>query len=52
MIEREYFSHSSCDGDSTDERLKRFGYDGRVHGENLAGEPVRSVNRALRSNTG
>ena len=52
MIERDYFSHSSCDGESTDERLKRFGYDGRVYGENLAGEPVRSVNRTLRSNAG
>jgi uncharacterized protein YkwD len=37
MIEEGYFSHSSYDGESTGERLKRFGYDQSVRGENLAG---------------
>ncbi len=37
MIEEGYFSHSSYDGESTGERLKRFGYDLSIHGENLAG---------------
>jgi uncharacterized protein YkwD len=37
MIEEGYFSHSYYDGESTGERLKRFGYDQSVRGENLAG---------------
>jgi len=37
MIEEDYFSHSSYDGESVGERLKRFGYDQSVRGENLAG---------------
>jgi uncharacterized protein YkwD len=37
MIEEDYFSHSSYDGESVGERLKRFGYDLIIHGENLAG---------------
>ena len=37
MIEKDYFSHPSYDGESVGERLKRFGYDGRIQGENLAG---------------
>ena len=37
MIGEDYFSHYSYDGESVRERLKRFGYDPRVHGENLAG---------------
>jgi uncharacterized protein YkwD len=37
MIKGDYFSHSSYDGESVGERLKRFGYDLIIHGENLAG---------------
>jgi uncharacterized protein YkwD len=37
MIGKDYFSHSSYDGESVGERLKRFGYDQSIHGENLAG---------------
>ena len=37
MIEKDYFSHRSYDGERVGERLKRFGYDGGVFAENLAG---------------
>jgi uncharacterized protein YkwD len=37
MVEKDYFSHRSYDGEGVGARLKRFGYDGRVWGENLAG---------------
>jgi uncharacterized protein YkwD len=37
MIEKDYFSHNSYDGERVGERLKRFGYDLGVYGENLAG---------------
>ena len=37
MIEKDYFSHSSYDGESVSERLRRFGYDLSIYGENIAG---------------
>jgi uncharacterized protein YkwD len=37
MIEKDYFSHSSYNGESVGARLKRFGYGGNVSGENIAG---------------
>jgi uncharacterized protein YkwD len=37
MVEKDYFSHRSYDGESAEDRLKRFGYDGGIYGENLAG---------------
>ena len=52
MIEEDYFSHSSYDGESVDERLKRFGYDQSFHGENLAGGRASKGNRILPSNAG
>ena len=37
MIEKDYFSHNSFDGESAGIRLKRFGYDWSVCAENIAG---------------
>jgi uncharacterized protein YkwD len=37
MVEKGYFSHNSCDGESVGSRLGRFGYGKSVHGENIAG---------------
>jgi uncharacterized protein YkwD len=37
MIEKDYFSHFSYDGESVGTRLGRFGYDWSVCGENIAG---------------
>ena len=36
MIDKDYFSHTSKDGQTPDARLKRFGYDWRAYGENIA----------------
>jgi uncharacterized protein YkwD len=37
MVEKDYFSHYSEDGEGVGARLRRFGYDWSVCGENLAG---------------
>ena len=37
MIEKDYFSHDSYDGESAGARLGRFGFEGSVCGENIAG---------------
>jgi uncharacterized protein YkwD len=37
MIEKDYFSHSSYNGESIIERLRRFGYHRRIYAENIAG---------------
>jgi uncharacterized protein YkwD len=37
MIEKDYFSHSSYNGESVGERLKRFGYHRNIYAENIAG---------------
>jgi uncharacterized protein YkwD len=37
MIEKDYFSHSSYNGESVGQRLKRFGYQRSVYSENIAG---------------
>jgi len=37
MVEKDYFSHNSYNGESVGARLRRFGFDGSVHGENIAG---------------
>jgi len=37
MIGKDYFSHYSYDGEGVGSRLKRFGYDGSVYDENIAG---------------
>ena len=37
MVEKDYFSHYSYDGEGVGARLRRFGYDWSVCGENLAG---------------
>jgi uncharacterized protein YkwD len=37
MIEKDYFSHYSYDGEGVGSRLRRFGYDWSVCGENIAG---------------
>ncbi len=37
MVEKDYFSHYSDDGEGVGARLRRFGYDWSVCGENLAG---------------
>jgi uncharacterized protein YkwD len=37
MIKKDYFSHSSYDGESVSQRLKRFGYRRSVYSENIAG---------------
>jgi uncharacterized protein YkwD len=37
MVWKDYFSHSSYNGESVGERLKRFGYARGVYGENLTG---------------
>jgi uncharacterized protein YkwD len=37
MVEKGYFSHYSEDGEGVGARLRRFGYDWSVCGENLAG---------------
>ncbi|MDQ3863276.1 MAG: CAP domain-containing protein [Actinomycetota bacterium] len=37
MIKKDYFSHDSYDGEGTGARLRRFGYDWSVYGENIAG---------------
>jgi uncharacterized protein YkwD len=36
MIEKDYFSHYSYDGEGVGARLRRFGYDWSVYGENIA----------------
>jgi uncharacterized protein YkwD len=36
MIERDYMSHNSYNGESVDARLRRFGYDWGTYGENVA----------------
>lgn len=46
MVEKDYFSHNSYDGESVGARLGRFGFDGSVHGENIArgyGAPAGAV---------
>ena len=37
MVEKDYFSHFSYDGESAGDRLERFGYDRVIYGENIAG---------------
>ena len=37
MVEKDYFSHDSYDGESVGARLGRFGFEGRSCGENIAG---------------
>jgi uncharacterized protein YkwD len=37
MIKKDYFSHPSYNGESVSRRLKRFGYNRAIHGENIAG---------------
>ncbi len=37
MIGKDYFSHDSYGGAGVGARLKRFGYDGSIYGENIAG---------------
>ena len=37
MVEKGYFSHNSCDGESVGSRLGRFGYGKSIYGENIAG---------------
>src|SRR5215204_3115700 len=37
MIEKDYFSHNSYDGEGAGSRLRRFGYDWSVYAENIAG---------------
>jgi uncharacterized protein YkwD len=37
MVEKDYFSHYSYDGEGVGARLRRFGYDWSVCGENIAG---------------
>jgi uncharacterized protein YkwD len=37
MIEKDYFSHSSYNGESVSRRLERFGYRRSVYAENIAG---------------
>ena len=37
MIEKDYFSHPSYNGESVSQRLKRFGYRRSVYAENIAG---------------
>jgi uncharacterized protein YkwD len=36
MVDKDYFSHTSYDGERPGERLKRFSYDWRAFGENIA----------------
>ena len=36
MIEKDYFSHDSANGQDFSVRVKRFGYDWRTVGENIA----------------
>lgn len=36
MIERDFFGHDSQNGDPPGARLRRFGYDWRAYGENIA----------------
>ena len=36
MIDRDYFSHNSANGERPGARLRRFGYDWRTYGENIA----------------
>jgi uncharacterized protein YkwD len=37
MVEKDYFSHPSFDGESVGSRLGCFGYGKSVYGENIAG---------------
>jgi uncharacterized protein YkwD len=37
MINKDYFSHRSYNGEGVGARLRRFGYDWSVYGENIAG---------------
>ena len=37
MIKKDYFSHSSYNGESVSKRLKRFGYHRSIYAENIAG---------------
>jgi uncharacterized protein YkwD len=37
MVGKDYFSHYSYDGEGVGARLRRFGYDWKVCGENIAG---------------
>ena len=37
MVGKDYFSHYSYDGEGVGVRLRRFGYDWNVYGENIAG---------------
>jgi uncharacterized protein YkwD len=37
MINRDYFSHSSYNGESVGNRLKRFGYNRSIYAENIGG---------------
>jgi uncharacterized protein YkwD len=37
MIEKDYFSHSSYNGESVSKRLERFGYHQSIYAENIAG---------------
>ena len=55
MIEKDYFSHSSYNGETFQERLARFGYHESIRGENLAGgsgryaEPDNAFQRLMNS---
>lgn len=37
MVKKDYFSHTSYNGESVSARLRRFGYGRSVYGENIAG---------------
>lgn len=52
MVKKDYFSHNSYNGESVGARLRRFGYDCSVCGENIAGGTVRTQDRAPPSNAG
>ena len=55
MIENDYFSHASYDGETFGERLASFGYNESIRGENLAGgsgrygEPDNAFQRLMNS---
>ena len=52
MIEKDYFSHSSYNGESVSERLRRFGYHRSIYAENIAGGSGTFGNRTLPSGAG
>ncbi len=52
MIEKDYFSHNSFNGETFSARLKRFGYNWRIAGENIAWGSAPTAPRTTASRPG